>query len=554
MAGQLVGDLILRNRHFLDQFSDGLTSNIIKELKKAQEDILKVLASKPDLNKITKGHLRAVLAETTSTLKLAYSDIEEITLTGMEQIAQLEYHSISNAIRSEAGLKKIKASAPNMGLPEKALKNILSNPIGGYFLSDWVGKMKNDHQFAIKSALTQGLIRGSGMDVVARNIRKATNLSMVQARTLARTSIMDASNRALEETYKELSNYISGYKWLATLDSVTCEECAMMDGIRHKNYEDFSMVPLAHPQCRCVISPVTEFEDEEVERPAKVWDEEKKKFVYQKVSSKEKYGDWFDRQDDKFKKDYLGPGRFKLYKDNDLKFKDFTSTRDGRTVLTTIKDLQEKYETVSKSTKSFIGWKNENSVSEAKNSFKNILNVKSVSEANLDLLNQTGKEISYIQEKFPKLKKIPLNRLNIIDKSYLYEYKGGEVLGENHKDKKIIDIAGRLSMERQLKLTGARDWTVCGNSYYGTLRHELGHHYYWQKLNNNQKEEWSNFFFKNCGKDGSFWRNKISKYSVYNEKECFAECFAAVSSPLYGDPKYGKLPKDVEDLIIKFLT
>jgi len=64
-----VADIILRNKHFLDQFTNGISSRLIKELQQAQKDILEKL-TQGNLNILTRRHYRAVLAETQSILNL----------------------------------------------------------------------------------------------------------------------------------------------------------------------------------------------------------------------------------------------------------------------------------------------------------------------------------------------------------------------------------------------------------------------------------------------------------------------------------------------------
>ncbi len=338
----LVADLILRNRHFLDAFASGLSGDLFAILQNAQKEILGKL-EKPKMNELSRAHYKAVLAESSSILKEAYQEMGQETLESMSQAAQLEYWAVANAIRSEAGLKKIREDAPNMGLPEKALRHILTVPVGGYKLSDLMSKMQKDHQVMIRYALTQGLVQGQGMYTIARNIRRSTGMAMQASRTLARTTMMEASNQALLEVYTENGKYITGYRWLGTLDSRTCMICAYLDGKMHDTVGGFPFEPPAHPNCRCVIAPETVFEDKALERPAKVWDKEQGKYVYQKVPASEGYGEWFARQNEEFQKEYLGPRRFELWKTGDLKFDQFIGTRDGQPMPLRLDTLQRRY-------------------------------------------------------------------------------------------------------------------------------------------------------------------------------------------------------------------
>lgn len=242
-----VGDYILRSRHTLDMFGNEFQKELVDELKKAQVEIINKLAESK-LNTLSQAHLKAVLAETTSVLQEAYASIDDKVLENMSNVAKLEYNNIANAIRSQAGLDKILKNAPNMGLPANALRQILSQPISGWFLKDWTDGTFAQHHQAIKHALTNGLIQGHGMQTISRNISKATNIPINRVSTLARTSIMEASNKALREVYNDYSDYIKGYRWLATLDHRTCLTCAIHDGEYHREMPEIKRINITPPK------------------------------------------------------------------------------------------------------------------------------------------------------------------------------------------------------------------------------------------------------------------------------------------------------------------
>lgn len=224
-----INDLILKNRHFLEQFENGVTKDVFKQLRQAQFDILKKLESKT-MNEITRAHYEAVLAESISVLKERYEEINDVVKNAMSDTAQIEYNTISNAIRTDAGLKAIAENAPLMGLPGEALNSILTNPIGGYTLSNWVSKLESNTLEGIKGSLSRGLILGHGMNDIARDIKNTFGISATQAKVLTRTAIMDASNKALQQCYNDNSQYIETYRFVATLDHRTCLICAKLDG------------------------------------------------------------------------------------------------------------------------------------------------------------------------------------------------------------------------------------------------------------------------------------------------------------------------------------
>ncbi len=333
-----VADLILRNKHFLDQFTNGINKRLISELQTAQKEILEKLTS-GDLGRKARAHLTAVAAEATGILENAYGGFEDTIVSGLSNAARQEYWSIANALRSQAGMEAIAKNAPLQGIPAEALKRILTDPVGGKLLGKWIEKSFSDADFQITRVLSQGLIRGQGINEMVSEMKKVIDISSRGAEVLVRTSVMDASNKALDQVYNDYSDLILKYRALATLDHRTCEVCAVHDGEEHEKLEDFDIRYPAHPSCRCIITPATKYEQDTTKRPFKLIGKHGE-VKYGSVSAKTSYSDWFGRQDAEFQKDVLGSVRYKMYKEGELELKQFVSSDR----LLTLKELQDKYD------------------------------------------------------------------------------------------------------------------------------------------------------------------------------------------------------------------
>ncbi len=186
---------------------------------------------------------------------------------------------------------------------------------------------------------------------------------------MARTIINGVSNNARVETIKENSDVIDGVKFLGTLDGKTCPYCASLDGYIWRGEEmGQARRPPIHPNCRCTLIPYVELKDDEgnvvevdSERPAanadfdqlakeayddnarqngwqRRWDDlapstrlkyyyqaqkdfeaQTGKKAYEQVPASLTFADYFKKQDDQFKRSWLGAKRFELYKDGKLK-------------------------------------------------------------------------------------------------------------------------------------------------------------------------------------------------------------------------------------------
>lgn len=120
----------------------------------------------------------------------------------------------------------------------------------------------------INQAVIDGLVRGSGVRDVSREVRKAIIAPdtlrpgqrlptgkrgglAYRAETIARTELISSLEDAREEAMREAS--IEYAMWVATEDDRTCYWCAGRDG---NVYKLTDIILPAHPRCRCVTTPV----------------------------------------------------------------------------------------------------------------------------------------------------------------------------------------------------------------------------------------------------------------------------------------------------------
>lgn len=343
-------DFILKNRHFLEEFGNSLDLEIINSLRASQLEILKKLKSKPWINEISRSHYKYVLAQTIDILKQVHKDIDEKILDSLGDVAKLEYFNVANALLKQEGLDLISRSVPNLGLPAKALRRILKPKLGDFLLSDLFNKSFKNHLKNSKRILLNGLIQGQSMQTIAKNIQRATNLSIIESTRIARTAIIDASNKSLQEVYEKYDEFIIAYRWIATLDHRTCLLCGHFDGVAHQDVITFGITPPAHFLCRCILMSLTKYDLEGIERPYKKIISKrvtrtgkiKYEIKYGKTEASEKYRDWFKRQNELFKKEVLRPTRYAAYKKGELNFENFSDIKSGR--ILTINQLSEKYD------------------------------------------------------------------------------------------------------------------------------------------------------------------------------------------------------------------
>ena len=122
----------------------------------------------------------------------------------------------------------------------------------------------------IDRVVKTGFLTGQTNQQIAQAMSTATNVATSQTRAIARTAVMDMSQRAHDEFYAANREFIAVYRFDATFDYRVCPECAPLDGKESSKRSDIPTPPL-HPNCRCRVLAITatqlELEKEDLQEP-----------------------------------------------------------------------------------------------------------------------------------------------------------------------------------------------------------------------------------------------------------------------------------------------
>lgn len=116
----------------------------------------------------------------------------------------------------------------------------------------------------LKINLTADTLSGKSVSRIADELASFMNVGLYNATTLVRTEVNHFANEAEMLSYEELG--IERYKFIATLDNVTCEHCAELDNkvFNVKDRKPGKNYPPIHPNDRCTT--VAAFDDEVTEK------------------------------------------------------------------------------------------------------------------------------------------------------------------------------------------------------------------------------------------------------------------------------------------------
>jgi SPP1 gp7 family putative phage head morphogenesis protein len=141
-------------------------------------------------------------------------------------------------------------------LPTMFVKKAVARPWLGENYSD---RLYNNKKVLIKNlsqTVTQGLIRGQGVQPLVKELKSKIDISTRNAERLILTETSHIVNEANYDYYNE-SGVVENYEYIATLDNRTSKICSFMDGqiIPLKNKETGINYPPLHPRCRSTTAP-----------------------------------------------------------------------------------------------------------------------------------------------------------------------------------------------------------------------------------------------------------------------------------------------------------
>ena len=209
-------------------------------------------------------------------------------------------------------------------------------------------KIADDAKVRVEQTIRDGLSKGQTNQQIVQRIKgkKALNYqdglldqSRNQISTMVRTARSHVSNVALNETYQTIG--VEYVKFIATLDSRTSKICMGYSDKVYKKDEPHPVPPL-HPNCRSILIPVSDDSGKTIGmRPFnnKVNGEGE----IGVVDSNTTFKGWFDKQDAAFQKSWLGPSRYKLFKEGKYSLDKFIDPLTGQPfTLAELKKLDEE--------------------------------------------------------------------------------------------------------------------------------------------------------------------------------------------------------------------
>lgn len=244
----------------------------------------------------------------------AYREIRSTVSGQLKALAQFEAgftrDMIENALPFEWRVKAPKAKLINAIYDEE--------PLQGGTLDEWFEGMAYSRLQRARMAIRTGVSLQEEADHVIKRVRGtrslnyrdgALALSRRSNYALISTMVTHTANKARATVYRDNLDIISTGIWVATLDDVTCEICASLEGTE-MDLDTFSGLPPIHPNCRCSLTPLVSSWDDLDVSPLSEAD---KIALDGKPPHILKYSEWLAQQSPERQAEILGPERALMF-------------------------------------------------------------------------------------------------------------------------------------------------------------------------------------------------------------------------------------------------
>ncbi|MBE4722853.1 minor capsid protein [Acinetobacter baumannii] len=228
--------------------------------------------------------------------------------------------------------------------------------VGGALVDDLLSKIAESARQKVEYAIRDGISSGKTNQEIVQRIRGTKRLNFEDG-------LLTSSKADIDRTVRTVRSHVANQAYLnsftqigfeyvrlvATLDGRTSKLCASLDGTVWEINDPAKRVPPLHPNCRSILVPVEKDGRLIGERPF-VMDERRVKDIPKdersqligQLDANTTFREFFKKTDDFFQKEWLGPKRYKLYKEGKFDFDKFFDPEGRLYTLDELRVLDEK--------------------------------------------------------------------------------------------------------------------------------------------------------------------------------------------------------------------
>ena len=182
------------------------------------------------------------------------NDASAIVASGQQDAMDFAVENTPGLVNAAAGVNPV---APTVAIaltqPDSAaLRAFAGFASDGSPLSDLFASIANDQPQVMRNILSSAIGTGENPRAIIGQIRRTTGIPAARAETIARTEMIRASREAQRLMYEDAPS-VTGFQRQAAQDQRVCLACLALSGTKQPTNE---ILP-SHPNCRCVMVPVT---------------------------------------------------------------------------------------------------------------------------------------------------------------------------------------------------------------------------------------------------------------------------------------------------------
>ena len=332
-------DLLLKRDLLLQRVSNGLS----KEVALYYTDLIKeAINTIKDYDEITIVKMNKLIKEINSRIEFDY---EEQLSSKFQELGVVEATYIPAAINGLIGVNIV-----DKLLPEPLIERILRNSYlaDGLTIAESFGKLNDNLKNTFQSQIRLSVLNGDTNQQIIKTLKPILNeFTTNKIDSLVKTAVSTVANNTRMEVYKENEDIFKGYEHQSILDSRTTLQCATRDGaywdLEHKGLNDKGkqfkfLVPPIHFRCRSLLLPILK-SFKELGLDINEVDGLTRSSMDGEVPRETNFDKFFERQSKKFQEEYLGTGRYKLFKEGKITLSDLVNQQGKTLTLEQLRNL-----------------------------------------------------------------------------------------------------------------------------------------------------------------------------------------------------------------------
>lgn len=196
--------------------------------------------------------LRQIEAEMGSLATASAQPITDAQATAVD-LASEQAKGLAVATAQSAGADAIAATIDTTWnrLNTGAAEAIVGRMSDGSPLNTWLDQFGKKASGIIAESLQSAAALGTNPRAVARELAKQLDISAARLLLMSRTEVLRAHRTATLQQYQANADILKGWIWLSAKQTRTCAACLAMDGTFHEIDETMA----SHPNCRCTMRP-----------------------------------------------------------------------------------------------------------------------------------------------------------------------------------------------------------------------------------------------------------------------------------------------------------